>query len=575
MPTLVMKLRAGDHLTKRVLSAATKRRYGFFFFCGEKKNLDDEFVSVMNHCMLRLQSHLLECELFTTKFIVDDCRDVSCAKEEDESCPKEKDIRNREYIFSILTQLQQKNGQPVLLLSPTAVGGKICFTIMYYTTHNCQSTAANRSEKEWTRITSHAWKELLVFGETFTQDTVVQYGCGTGTAQRTKSVSMKELTQTIPVVVNDLTTFQSKDNTIYSTERIKDAKPSASLRRQRPPPVDISEVRASPHMYIRTEIEMETILETPMNKRRMNDYQRLLKDPRQVAIRMDSLDALRRMYEALKTVSRSQPYRTNWDDVFTSRCDVNPTEPCGSCTGCRRRMCQAAMVVFAAQGCMDMSILGHLGAVLRLPRYSSMSIEEWSLLSLAELSMIFKPCSKHCLNAHHFHYFVIEIFANGAPTTLLDVVCFRGIWKKTGCLYLLAVYNLDYGIVADSHVKKRSISLGWVTDPQASATVVSYMLEEWAPSNSWRDLNIHIAGSCQMTRVTSQVRTSSDELGLSTSMPGIIEQTSKYLIDRGDIAANEVLLKFAKSKMTRIQSPTQTRAKKRQKLKEAPSLTLS
>jgi endonuclease III len=95
---------------------------------------------------------------------------------------------------------------------------------------------------------------------------------------------------------------------------------------------------------------------------------------------------------------------------------------------------------------------------------------------------------------------VVEILTKRPPTTLLDINAFRGIGKKTGCLYLQAVYNLVAGIIVDLHVKKKAQSLGWVPVCD-DATVISYMLEKWIPHPLWRSVNTRIARSCQITQM--------------------------------------------------------------------------
>jgi hypothetical protein len=174
------------------------------------------------------------------------------------------------------------------------------------------------------------------------------------------------------------------------------------------------------------------------------------------------------------------------------------------------------MVVLAAQGVADSLVLPHLGAVFRHPRYNNMSLEEWSLVTVNEKAAVFKSCSKHCLCAYHFHFFVEECLANHPPTHLEDICCFRGFSKKSGCLYLFAVYGIQFGIATDSHVQDTAFKLGWT--PFSSDEVrTSCALELWIPQLCYEKGNLWIAGLRQLLSssayITSALRTCAREFG--------------------------------------------------------------
>ena len=186
-------------------------------------------------------------------------------------------------------------------------------------------------------------------------------------------------------------------------------------------------------------------------------------------------------------------YREGWKQVYTTKCSVCQERPCGECRDCRTRMVQAAMVVLAAQGVSDKIILPHLGAVFRHSRYVNLSMEEWGELTVHELAAIFKKCSCHCKNAFALHNFIQECLEYGPPTTLEDIECIRAFSKKSGCLWLKAVFNIDFGVPSDSHVLDSAKKLRWV--PQScQATLCSHLIECFVPREMWEMPNIYLAG---------------------------------------------------------------------------------
>lgn len=273
--------------------------------------------------------------------------------------------------------------------------------------------------------------------------------------------------------------------------------PSCFLNENRPKYVSIHEVRRylteySPYTppYIARSATFTTFKERMESERGLKA--RLLAE----------LSAMEDIYTAACECLGYHPYRERWLDIFTFQCLVSKDTPCGECRGCRGRMCQAAMVVLAAQGVGDSVVLPHMGAVFRHPRYKNLSLEEWNLVTINEKAAVFKSCSKHCLCAYHFHYFVKECIDNKPPTHLEDICCFRGFSKKSGCLYLFAVYSIQFGIPTDSHVQDTAFKLGW-TPYAGDEVATSCALELWVPPTFYERANIWPAGLRQLLSISA------------------------------------------------------------------------
>ena len=234
-------------------------------------------------------------------------------------------------------------------------------------------------------------------------------------------------------VRNDLIRFRSNHRQ-FSDDTRCGMVPSPSLKRKR-------------HL-LPGETDIHLMFDDSGRKKLAKYYQSINGDKNQFLYQLSCIEDL---YRLSCIVMGHKPYREQWMTVFTTVCH-NPQSPCTCCRNCRIRISQAAMVVLAAQGVGDSNILPLLGAVFRHPRYQNMSIEQWASLSIAELASIFKKGSKHCLNAYHYHFFIKECMENGPPLQLADIICFRGFSKKSGCLFLKAVLNVDVGIPTDSHV---------------------------------------------------------------------------------------------------------------------------
>ena len=208
---------------------------------------------------------------------------------------------------------------------------------------------------------------------------------------------------------------------------------------------------------------------------------------------VSQFSALEDVYLTSCKVLHFKALREMWMEVYTTVCYVSVKDPCGKCRGCRIRMCQALVIVLAAQGVADKVILPHLAAVFRHRRYRNFSVEEWAMLSITEISAIFKRCSCHNKSAFFMHFFLLEILHHGPPTNLRDLMCFRGFQKKSACLWLKAVYNINFGVPTDSHVVESAIALGWVP-ANTSEELASYMLEMYLPRELWEIPNIYLAG---------------------------------------------------------------------------------
>jgi hypothetical protein len=156
-------------------------------------------------------------------------------------------------------------------------------------------------------------------------------------------------------------------------------------------------------------------------------------------------------------------------------------------------MCQALVIVVAAQGVSDNVILPHLAAVFRHSRYRNFSIEEWASVSIPELASIFKRCSCHNKSAFFMHFFLVEILHHGPQTNLCDLMSCRGFQKKSACLWLMSVYNINFGRPTGSHVLDAYVRLCWMP-PDSSEELASYMLEMYLPREMWELPNIYLAG---------------------------------------------------------------------------------
>ena len=226
---------------------------------------------------------------------------------------------------------------------------------------------------------------------------------------------------------------------------------------------------------------------------------------------------LEAIHQRLIHVHRLYPLRMCWKDVFTGSCLQTPA--CLKCRLCRIRFSQATMVLVAAQGASDLVILPYLGAVFRHLRYANFSIEEWSSISVEELTMVFRKASKQSQNAMIVHHFLKD-FANEEvlPQTIDEIVCYHGFGKKTACLLLDAMgLTNQAGIPVDRHLAHGFRSLGWADPQEWEETIISCMVESWLPADKWGECNIVCAGLRQVwwqdSTYQSTLRATAEGLG--------------------------------------------------------------
>jgi endonuclease III len=215
---------------------------------------------------------------------------------------------------------------------------------------------------------------------------------------------------------------------------------------------------------------------------------------------------LEEIHQTLIQVHDIHPPRSRWKDIFTVRC--SQARACFKCRQCRMRFSQAAIALVAAQGTKDSVCLPYLGAVFRHRRYRNFSVEEWSLISPDELTMVFHRTSMQGQNANTVHFFLQE-FAHKdfLPETIDDLSCFLGFGKKTACLLLDAMGVVDEpGIPVDRHLATGFRSLGWADVNESDETAISTMVECWLPRHKWGECNIVCAGLRQVWLQHSQYK---------------------------------------------------------------------
>jgi endonuclease III len=164
------------------------------------------------------------------------------------------------------------------------------------------------------------------------------------------------------------------------------------------------------------------------------------------------------------------------------------------------RFSQAAIALVAAQGTRDSVILPYLGAVFRHRRYRAFSVEEWSLISTDELTMVFHRVSMQGQNANTVHFF-LQDFAHKdfLPKTVYEISRYLGFGKKTACLLLDAMgVAKQPGIPVDRHLATGFRSLGWADVNEHEETAISSMVECWMPPQKWAECNIVCAGLRQV-----------------------------------------------------------------------------
>ena len=210
---------------------------------------------------------------------------------------------------------------------------------------------------------------------------------------------------------------------------------------------------------------------------------------------------IKELYNA--ALNRSlNPLRADWLQVIAARCDIkdcwayNPHK----CRECSKKMAQAAIVVFCAQGVADANILPYLGAVFRHVRYANWTIAEWARISVYELATILQPCSAQAKKALYLVNFFKYVHEEKPLQTVKGFSCIYGLGKKSACLLLLATTGHPVGIPVDRHLQSAFINLRWVPQDETDCTVMSRMVECWLPKKHWSEINDEIAGIRQLYR---------------------------------------------------------------------------
>ena len=215
---------------------------------------------------------------------------------------------------------------------------------------------------------------------------------------------------------------------------------------------------------------------------------------------LEQYKKLEEVYDRLGSVHNLHPPRAFWEDVFTAKC---PTQPCcWVCRECRKRFSQLTLVLVAAQGTKDSLCLPHFGAVFRHPRYSTFSVEEWSSMSWAELTMVFSFVSKQAQSACYVQWILGDLaYKSQLPRKVCHISQYLGFGKKTACLLLNAMDpQMRVGIAVDRHLATAFKSLGWSCAEEGNETQISYMVEAWLPPEHWSRCNLVCAGLRQLAQ---------------------------------------------------------------------------
>jgi endonuclease III len=200
-------------------------------------------------------------------------------------------------------------------------------------------------------------------------------------------------------------------------------------------------------------------------------------------------------YELNKQMGLYSP-RQCWEDVFTTRCDQDPQ--CTRCRKCRTRFAQGTLVIVAAQGTKDSTIVPHFGAVFRHPRYTDFSIEEWASISLEEMTIVFSQTSKQAQSAFTVLQFLRDFAWKDFPTDPATLMCYHGFGKKSICL-LLGILGMETtGVPVDRHLMQAFQNLGWIDSGAKDETLASEMVEMWLPPALWARCNVVVAGLRQI-----------------------------------------------------------------------------
>jgi endonuclease III len=244
-------------------------------------------------------------------------------------------------------------------------------------------------------------------------------------------------------------------------------------------------------------VQKATVLPLNVSQKRLSDWSKTL-DSDKIASMLSEYLKLEAVYHRLTTVHEVYPPRHFWEDVFTARCKEDPC--CWTCRECRRRFSQISIVLVACQGTRDLLCLPHFGAVFRHPRYKLFSVEEWSTISIPELTMVFSQVSKQAQSAIYVKLFLGDFaFKSDLPQEIFQVCCYLGFGKKSACLLLNAMDpHRCVGIPVDRHLSSAFRFLGWADPAEKDETMISKMVELWLPAEHWSRCNIVCAGLRQV-----------------------------------------------------------------------------
>ena len=199
--------------------------------------------------------------------------------------------------------------------------------------------------------------------------------------------------------------------------------------------------------------------------------------------------------------------RHHWQDVFldeTTKCNGSEGVPCLQCRNCKRKFAQLSLVLVAASGTSDVTILPRWATIFRHPQFKFLSLEEWSCVPLLDLAILFSPCSKQgkcaCIAICFLKYWASKDHLPGSQPdiSIAEIKCLYYMGKKTACLILLGLTGRNFGIAVDRHLKDAFRSMGWVLKSCRDEEQISLMIEAVLDQSLWGDCNNVVAGLRQL-----------------------------------------------------------------------------
>ena len=259
-------------------------------------------------------------------------------------------------------------------------------------------------------------------------------------------------------------------------------------------------------------LSLNTGYKMSASQRRLAVWSHSLDSRKKKALLEDYLK-LEAVYCRLTLLHKVIPPRACWEDVFTAKCCNEPC--CWKCRECRKRFCQVTIVLVGAQGTKDLLCLPHFGAVFRHPRYRLFSVEEWSSISISELTMVFSQVSKQAQSAMFVNLFLGDLaFKSDLPQKVSQISLYHGFGKKTACLLLNAMDpNMIVGIPVDRHLATGFKCMGWADPAERDETQISRMVELWLPPEHWSRCNV----VCASLRQVSQTQGCHKEMMFATA----------------------------------------------------------